>query len=336
MPEDRPAGPGATSGRRAIAAGAGSASHASFRAVLVALLANIGVAVAKLIGFLVTGSGSLLAEFAHSVADTGNQVLLLVGRRGSERHPDRQHPFGYGSVRFLGAFIVAVMLFGIGAVFSVAEGIDKLVHPRQLENLPVGLTIIAVAIVFEALSFRSAVRAANKTRHGQGWVRFVRSTRIPELAVVLLEDTGALVGLLIALVAVGVSALTGNTVYDAVGSLGIGALLAFNSAVLGIEMTSLIVGESASPVEIEAIGRALRSTPGIARLVHLRAVHLGPEELLVAAKVIFSPGLSAEESAVIVDEAEVAVRAAVPAANWVYIEPGRAEGHRPAGGRPSP
>lgn len=299
------------------------ASHAGFRAVAVALVANMGVAAAKLIGFLITGSGSMVAEFAHSVADTGNQILLLAGRRRSERRPDPTHPFGYGAVRFLGAFIVAVLLFGLGAVFSLAEGVNKLIHPHSLDNLPVALAILVVAIVLEALSFRAGVAAANQTRRGQGWVRFVRSTRIPELAVLLVEDTGALVGLVIALVAVAVSALTGNTVFDAVGSLGIGVLLGVNSVVLGIEMTSLLVGETASPDELREIEGRLATTPGVRRVVHLRAVHLGPEELLVGAKVLFAPGLTVEAAAAVVDEAETAVRSAVPSAVWIYIEPGR-------------
>jgi cation diffusion facilitator family transporter len=291
--------------------------------VAVALVANMGVAAAKLIGFLITGSGSMVAEFAHSVADTGNQILLLAGRRRSERRPDPTHPFGYGAVRFLGAFIVAVLLFGLGAVFSLAEGVNKLIHPHSLDNLPVALAILVVAIVLEALSFRAGVAAANQTRRGQGWVRFVRSTRIPELAVLLVEDTGALVGLVIALVAVAVSALTGNTVFDAVGSLGIGVLLGVNSVVLGIEMTSLLVGETASPEELREIEGRLATTPGVRRVVHLRAVHLGPEELLVGAKVLFAPGLTVEAAAAVVDEAETAVRSAVPSAVWIYIEPGR-------------
>ena len=302
-----------------------AASQAGFRAVAAALAANLGVAIAKLIGFVITGSGSMLAEFAHSVADTGNQVLLLVGRRGAERGPDPDHPFGYGAVRFLGAFIVAVLLFGLGAIFSLAEGVNKLIHPHALENLPVALGILVVAIVLEAASFRAGVAAANQSRRGQVWVRFVRTTRVPELAVVLIEDTGALIGLGIALVAVAVSALTGNTIFDAIGSLGIGVLLGFNSIVLGLEMTSLLVGESASSEEVAAIEEGLAATPGVRHVVHLRAVHLGPEELLVGAKVLFSPGLSAEAAAAVVDEAEVAIRSVVPSAQWIYIEPGRTE-----------
>ncbi len=300
-----------------------SAERASLRAVLAALAANLGVALAKLIGFVLSGSGSMLAEFAHSVADTGNQTVLLLGRRRSQRRPDPSHPFGYGAFRFLGAFIVAEVLFGLGALFSVAQGVLKLVQPHPLERLPLALGILGVTLVLEALSFRTAIVAARQTKRERGWLRFVRTTRIPELAVLLVEDSGALVGLAIAFVAVTLSAVTGRTVFDAVGSLAIGVLLAVNSVLLGTEMTSLLVGESASPGELDTIQKALSDTAGVATVIHLRAVHLGPEELLVAAKVVFEPGMSADEAAKIVDDAEVAIRASVPTSHWVYIEPGR-------------
>ncbi|MGH3577871.1 MAG: cation diffusion facilitator family transporter, partial [Mycobacterium sp.] len=229
--------------------------------------------------------------------------------------------------RFLGAFIVAVVLFGLGAVFSIAQGVLKLVHPHPLDHLAVALVILAIAIVLESVSLRSAVSAARLSKQrSQSWIRLIRSTRIPELAVVLIEDSGALVGLGIALVAILLSAITGNTVFDAVGSLLIGTLLGVNSVLLGVEMASLLVGESASSDELERLDRALATTPSITRVVHLRAVHLGPEELLVGAKVIFTPGLSAEAAAAVIDEAEVKIRSAVPSAHWVYIEPGRNDG----------
>lgn len=300
-----------------------AASEAGFRAVAIALGANIGVAVAKLVGFLLTGSGAMLAEVAHSVADTGNQGVLLGGRRQAARSPDQEHPFGYGAARFLGGFLVAVVLFALGAAFSIGDGVLKLVRPHKLEDLALDVVILGVAIVFEAVSLRAAVKASRETRHGTGWFRFVRSTRVPELAVLLVEDSGALVGLAFAMTAVVLSALTGSTVFDAVGSLAVGAVLGVNSVVLGLEMSSLLVGETASSEELAAIRRALLDTPGMEHVVHLRAVHVGPEDLLVAAKVIFEAGLSAETAAVAVDDAEVAIRAAVPTASWIYIEPGR-------------
>jgi cation diffusion facilitator family transporter len=300
-----------------------SADTTNLRAVLAALLANLGVAAAKLIGFVLSGSGSMLAEFIHSVADTGNQTVLLLGRRRAKHRPDRSHPFGYGAFRFLGAFVVAGVLFGLGSLFSVAEGVLKLVHPHPLDHLPIALGILAVTFLLESFSFRTAVLAARQSKGQESWLAFVRTTRVPELAVLLVEDSGALIGLGFALLALALSAATGNTVFDAAGSLAIGVLLGVNAILLGTEMTSLLVGETASATELDRIREAIASTRGIARLVHLRAVHLGPEELLVAAKVVFDPGKSAEEAAGIVDDAEVAIRAAVPTARWVYIEPGR-------------
>ncbi|MDQ1361968.1 MAG: hypothetical protein QOJ44_2345 [Acidimicrobiaceae bacterium] len=296
--------------------------HTSTRAVIVALLANIGVAAAKLVGFLLTGSSSLVAEFAHSVADTGNQVVLLVGKQRSQQRADPLHPFGYGAYRFLGGFLVAEILFGLGAVFSIYEGVQKLIHPHALEFLPVAFAILAVTIALESWSLRTAVGAANQERENAGWLRFVRATRVPELAVLLLEDSGALLGLGFALVALVLTAITGSTVFDAAGSLAIGLLLGMNSVILGTEMVSLLVGESASDTQLKAVEDALARTEGIERVVHLRAIHVAPEELLVGAKVIFDPVLTVNEAAVVVDEAEVAIRAAVPSATWVYIEPG--------------
>ena len=300
-----------------------ASNEAGFQAVAIALGANVGVAAAKLVGFLLTGSGAMLAEFAHSIADTGNQGVLLGGRRRAARSPDPEHPFGYGAVRFVAGFLVAEVLFTLGAAFSVGEGVLKLVHPHQLGDLPLGIAILGVAILLETVSLRAAVRASHESRQGRGWLRFIRSTRVPELAVLLVEDSGALAGLIIALAAVSLSALTGSTTFDAIGSLAVGALLGVNAVVLGIEMTSLLVGETASDDELAAIERAIVNTSGITRLIHLRAVHIGPEDLLVAAKVVFETGLSAENAAVIVDDAEVLIRAAVPNATWVYVEPGR-------------
>jgi cation diffusion facilitator family transporter len=297
--------------------------HASSVAVVAALLANVGVMAAKVAAFAVTGSGAMLAEAVHSMADTGNEGVLLAGLRRSHRRPDPRHPFGYGGVRFVGAFVVAVVLFGVGAVFSVADGVDKLLHPRHLEDLGVALGVVGVALVLEALSFRNAVSAANRTRGARNWWAFLRVTRQAEVAVLLVEDTAALVGLLIAAVTIALSAATGSPVYDAVGSLGIGAVLAFNAIVLGIEMTSLLVGETADPVQLALVRQALAATPGVDQVIHVRAVHVGPDELLVGAKVTFLPGTSAEEAAVVVDDAEVAVRSAVPWARWIYVEPGR-------------
>jgi cation diffusion facilitator family transporter len=291
------------------------------KAVVVALLANLGIAVAKFVGYLVTGASSMLAEALHSVADSGNQAMLLAGGRLARRGPDPGHPFGHGRVRYFAAFLVAVVLFTLGSLFSLYEGYQKLRHPHALESPVVALAILAVSLVLEGLSLRTAVREASPLRGAQSWWSFIRTTKNPELAVVLLEDTAALLGLSVAFVGVGLAALTGDPLYDALGTLAIGVLLAVVAVVLGIEMFSLLLGEAASPQEQAAIRRALASTPGIARLLQLHTMHLSPDELLVVAKVEMDPALSADNLARVIDAAQARVRQAVPSARVVYLEP---------------
>jgi len=290
-------------------------------AVVAALLANLGIAVAKFAGFLITGASSMLAEAFHSVADSGNQAMLLFGGRVARREPDSNHPFGHGRVRYFAAFLVAVVLFTLGALFSFYEGYQKLRHPHELESPAVALVILVVALVLEALSLRTAVREASPMRGQQSWWSFIRTTKQPELAVVLLEDTAAELGLGFALLGVGLAAITGNGLYDALGTLAIGGLLATVAIVLGVEMYSLLLGEAASPQEQEAVRRAIASTPGVARLIQLRTMHLGPEELLVAARVELDPNLSADDAARVIDQAQADVRAVVANARIIYLEP---------------
>ncbi len=289
--------------------------------VVAALLANLGIAVAKFVGFAITGASSMLAEAFHSVADSGNQAMLLFGSRLARRGPDRNHPFGHGRVRFFAAFLVAVVLFTLGSLFSFYEGYQKLRHPHELESPAVALAILAVALVLEGLSLRTAVREASPMRVQQSWWSFIRTTKQPELAVVLLEDTAAELGLSFAFAGVGLAAITGEPLYDGLGTLAIGGLLAAVAIVLGFEMYSLLLGEAASPQEQEAVRRAITATPGVARLIQLRTMHLGPEELLVAAKVELDPSLSADEAARVIDEAQALVRTAVPSARIIYVEP---------------
>jgi cation diffusion facilitator family transporter len=290
-------------------------------AVIAALLANLGIAVAKFVGFLITGASSMLAEAFHSVADTGNQAMLLWGSRVARRAPDRRHPFGHGRVRFFAAFLVAVVLFTLGSLFSLYEGYDKLRHPHELESPGVALAILVVALILEALSLRTAVREASPLRGRQSWWSFIRTTKQPELAVVLLEDTAAELGLVFALLGVGLAAATGDTLWDALGTLAIGALLAVVAVVLGLEMYSLLLGEAASPEEQATIRDTLVATPGIASLVQLRTMHLGPEDLLVATKVELAPDLSADDAARVIDDAHAKLRERVPSARIIYLEP---------------
>jgi cation diffusion facilitator family transporter len=291
------------------------------RAVIAALLANLGIAVAKFVGFTLTGSSSMLAEAFHSVADSGNQATLIVGGRVAERGPDRQHPFGHGRARFFAAFLVAVVLFTLGSLFSLYEGYDKLRHPHELESVGIAVAILVIALILEGLSLRTAVREASPLRGDQSWWSFIRTTKKPELAVVLLEDTAAEAGLVFALAGVGLAAVTGDPGWDAVGTLAIGVLLAVVAAVLGFEMYSLLVGEAASPAEQAAIREAILSTDGVAELVQLRTMHLGPDELLVVGGLEIERAQSAADTAAVIDAAQARVREALPSARVIYLEP---------------
>ena len=291
------------------------------RAVIAALLANLGIAVAKFVGFVLTGSSSMLAEAFHSVADSGNQATLIVGGRVAERGPDRQHPFGHGRARFFAAFLVAVILFTLGSLFSLYESYEKLRHPHALESVGIAVAILVVALVLEGLSLRTAVREASPLRGDQSWWSFIRTTKKPELAVVLLEDTAAEAGLAFALAGVGLAAVTGDPVWDAVGTLAIGLLLAVVAAVLGFEMYSLLVGEAASPAEQAAIREAILSTDGVAKLLALRTMHLGPDDLLVVGGLEIERARSAADTAAVIDAAQARVREVLPSARVIYLEP---------------
>ncbi|HUR49019.1 MAG TPA: cation diffusion facilitator family transporter [Acidimicrobiales bacterium] len=298
------------------------------RAIIAAFLANLGIAIAKFVGFLVTGAASLLAEAGHSLADTANQGLLLFGRRRSARGPDERHPFGYGRERFFWAFVVALVLFTGGASFALVEGVEKLRHPHEIESAQWAIAILIVAVVLESWSLRTAVLEARPAKGALSWWRFVRTSRSPELPVVLLEDSGALLGLFFALGGIGVAHLTGDARWDAVGSLAIGVLLSVIAVVLAIEMKSLLMGEPATEEQARAICAALLGTPQITDIIHLRTEHVGPDDLLVVAKVAVAPSLQMAEVARAIDEAEASVRRSVPSARLLYIEP---DVLRPAG-----
>ena len=298
-----------------------SADDGNRRAIVAALAANLGIAVAKLVGFVITGAASMLAEAVHSIADTSNQALLLIGGRRARREATAAHPFGYGRERYFWAFIVALVLFLLGGVFAISEGIDKLRHPHDLESTVVAVVILMVAIGLESFSLRTAINEATEVRGSQGWWEFIRHAKGPELPVVLLEDTGALLGLVFALTGVGLGALTDNARWDALGSLGIGILLVVIAWVLVIEMKSLLIGESASPRDEARIRIALAESPSVLGVIHLRTEHLGPEELLVGAKIELDHSLTLPEVARCIDEAERHVRNAVPKARLIYLEP---------------
>ncbi len=291
------------------------------KAIIAALLANLGIAIAKFIGFLVSGSSSMLAESVHSVADSGNQVLLLLGGRKAKRKADAEHPFGYGRERYVYAFVVSIILFSVGGVFSLYEGIDKLQHPHEITLPLVPIIILSVAIVLESFSLRTAIKESNHVRGKQGWVSFIRHSKAPELPVVLLEDTAALLGLTFAFAGVGLSIITGNATWDAIGTLAIGVLLIAVAIVLGIETKSLLVGEGANVGDTDKIREAINAHKDVEALIHMKTLYLGPDELLVAAKVAFSAKSKLSDVAASIDEVERSIRDAVPVARVIYLEP---------------
>jgi len=291
------------------------------KAILAAFLANTGIAVTKFIAWLVSGSASMLAEAVHSVADAGNQLLLFFGGRQAKRRADRAHPFGYGRERYVYAFVVSIILFSVGGLFSIYEGVDKLQHPHALENAWVPIVVLVIAIVLESFSLRTAVKESNQVRGKQGWVQFVRHAKAPELPVVLLEDVAALLGLVFALFGVGLTIITGNTLFDAIGTLMIGTLLIIIAIILGIETKSLLVGEGANEADLEKIQSAILSGPEAERIIHMKTLYLGPDELLVAAKLGFQPHESLAEVSTAINVIEQRVREVVPSARVIYLEP---------------
>ncbi|MBM7770041.1 cation diffusion facilitator family transporter [Actinokineospora baliensis] len=292
----------------------------STKAILAALGANAGIAVAKFVGFLITGSSSMLAESVHSVADTSNQGLLLLGQKTSQRRATKEHPFGFGRDRYFYSFIVALMLFSLGSVFALYEGIHKIGHPEALSAPWVAIGILVVAIGLESYSFYTAIVESKKIKGDATWWGFIRQSRTPELPVVLLEDAGALLGLVLALLGVGMTLATGEPVWDGIGTLSIGVLLGIIAIILIVEMKSLLIGEGATADELTRIEHEL-ATGKVERIIHLRTQYLGPEELLVAAKIALRPGLPMEDVAQAIDDAEARVRAAVPSARLIYLEP---------------
>jgi cation diffusion facilitator family transporter len=292
------------------------------RAIIAALTANLGIAATKFIAFLLTRSSSMLAESIHSVADSGNQLLLLIGGKRAARAADEEHPFGYGRQRYVYAFLVSIVLFTVGGMFAIYEGVHKWQHPEPIEGRWwwVPIVVLLVAIGLESYSFRTAMVESNRTRGKRSWVEYVRTAKSPELPVVLLEDTAALLGLVFALFGVGLTLVTGEGRWDAVGTLLIGVLLVVVALVLGVEMNSLIIGESANRDAVERIRAALVGG-AVEGVIHMRTLHLGPEELLVAAKIAVRGSESAAEVAAAIDEAERRVRAVEPIARVIYLEP---------------
>jgi len=291
------------------------------KAVVAALAANTGIAITKFGAFAVTGSSSMLSEAIHSVADAGNQVLLLIGGRRAKRVADDQHQFGYGRVRYVYAFVVSIVLFCLGGLFSLYEGWHKFHDPEELTSPSVAFIVLGIAIVLEAFSFRTAIREANKSRGTKSMAQFVREARQPELPVILLEDAGALIGLLFALFGVSMATITGDGRWDGIGALAIGSLLLVIAVFLALEMSSMLVGESAVPEQTAAIRVAIESEPLVRRVIHMRTLHTGPDEIMVAAKIAVDHDDSAAQVAAAIDGAETRIREAVPEARYIFLEP---------------
>jgi cation diffusion facilitator family transporter len=294
----------------------------SNRAIFAALFANIGIAVTKFVAFLLTSSSSMLAESIHSVADSSNQALLLLGGKRARREATPEHPFGYGRERYIYAFIVAIVLFSVGGLFALYEGWHKLQDPHPIDSWQwVPVLVLVVAIGLESFSFRTAIVESNHARGDAGWVAFVRHSKAPELPVVLLEDFAALLGLVFALLGVGLTLITDNGTWDGVGTVAIGLLLVTVAVLLGIETKSLLLGEGANPEAVARIKTALEDDDLVVRVIHMRTLHLGPEELLVAAKIAVPPGATAADVAEAINAAERRVREAEPVARVIYLEP---------------
>jgi cation diffusion facilitator family transporter len=291
------------------------------KAIVAALVANIGIAATKFVAAAISGSASMFAEAIHSVADSGNQVLLIIGGRKSRKEASQSHPFGYGRQRYIYAFMVSIVLFSIGGLFSVYEGIQKLNEPHELEQAWLPLTVLGVSIVLESFSLRTALREVKKDRGDKTLIQYIRHAKAPELPVVVLEDIAALIGLVFAFAGVGLTVVTHNPIFDAIGTLAIGALLLAVAIVLGAETSSLLIGEGATIDDADAIAAALSGAAGVQSVIHMKTLYLGPDELMLGAKIAVDPSASAGQIATVIDAAEVAVRTAVPAVRVIYLEP---------------
>jgi cation diffusion facilitator family transporter len=292
----------------------------SLRAVLYALSANFGIFVAKGVAAAITGSSSMLAEAIHSFADCGNQGLLLLGMREAKRAPDREHPLGYGKVVYFWAFLVALMLFSVGGAFSIYEGIHKLSEPSPLSWAGIAIAVLAIGVALESFSLAGCVREIRKIARGRSLWQFFRRSSNSDLIVVLAEDIAALAGLVVALIAVTLTLVTGNPVFDAAGSIVVGALLVLVALLLVVEIKGLITGQSADP-EVEGEIRAfILARPEVAEVFHLITLHMG-SEVMVAVKARMRETQDAARLVEDVNRVEAEVRRAFPDVEWLFFEP---------------
>jgi cation diffusion facilitator family transporter len=290
-------------------------------AVVVAFVANVLVAAAKAGAFVITGSSALLAEALHSLADSVNEILLLVGARRSIRPADRRHPFGHARYRYVYAFLVSLTVFWIGGVLAVIEGVRHLASREMLVDPRWAFAVLGLGAVLDGWSLRTTIRSGRSAKGSLSWRQLLRATKAPELIVVFLEDLGALIGIGIALIGVGLTTVTGDGAWDAIASIAIGLLLMAIGLLVNRETQSLLVGEAASPEVVTAIREAIGGTPGIEGVVDLRTIHVGPDDLVVAAGFLVDPRQDASAIAQSIVQAEARVRKAAPFRTVIYLEP---------------
>ena len=291
------------------------------KTIVTALVANFTIAVAKFFGFIITSSSAMLAEAVHSVADTSNQALLLLGKKRSEKLPSEMRQFGFGRERFFWAFVVSLVLFSLGSMYAIYEGIEKIRHPHEIDSLWWALAILLFAMFMEGYAFRTAVTESRHYKGNHSWKSFIRRSRIPELPVVILEDFGALMGLVFAFICVLIADTTGNAAWDGIGTLSIGILLGLIAVVLAIETKSLLIGEGALPEQTKKIEDAITGSDHVVRLIEMRTEYLGPETLLIAAKIEFKDNFSSSGISDAVDAVEERIRSVEPLAKIIYLEP---------------
>jgi cation diffusion facilitator family transporter len=298
----------------------GSSHDSTVRAILYAFLANFGIAIAKTWAAMVTGSGSMLAEAIHSYADTGNQVLLFLGLKQSQRAPDEEHPLGYGKLSYFWSFIVAIILFSLGGLFSIYEGYHKLMHPEPLSQVWIAIVVLLLAILLEGGSLFGALREIRKVRRGRPFTVWLKHTRNSELVVVLGEDIGAQLGLIMALGFLVLAWKTGDPVYDAMGSISIGVILLVISAFVAWRVRSLLVGRSADPEIQEAIEAIIAEDPDVEKVFNTITIQFGPDTML-AVKIKMNSAQTIDEAVVHINNLERNLKARIPKLKWCFVEP---------------
>ena len=297
-----------------------SNQNASVKSILFALLANFGIALTKTVAAVITGSGAMLAESIHSFADCGNQGLLFLGLRTSKKKPDTDHPLGHGKEIYFWSFVVSLILFSMGGLFSIYEGVHKLSSHEGLKSPMIAIVVLSVSMVLEAASLYGCLVQIRKLRHNENILSWVKNTRQSELVVVLGEDIAALLGLAFALVAVILSAVTGNPIYDALGSIMIGALLVVISIFLAIKVKSLLIGQSASKEVRNGIRDFLEKRPEVEKILDIVTIQLG-SNVMLAVKAKMNENNSAEKLIENINTCEAELKKAFPEIQWIFFEP---------------